>query len=189
METEINVWQGLFCHPFGARLFLWSVVLGELGDLDDEKSFGECTHKHLFHVQLGLVMATVTAINGVTFQKDAKTMPLAYVIGFFMHFMSMVKLSWALGAFMLDVFPGRKEVDPEYCSLWMEYIPGSTCSIEVGLGVILTGVALAAVALSFVGEVILNAHEEYGVGTAFWILIRRVKEKRFKDLGKFPLQP
>lgn len=184
METEINLWQGLFCHPFGARLFLWSVVLNEV-HLHEEESFGECEFKDLFECQMGYIMAMVTSITALAFQKDAKTMPLAYMFGFIMHFLSMVKLSWAIGAFMTKVYPGRKEIDPSYCSVWTSYVgENSECSIEIGQGLILTAAALVSVILSFVGEVIVQNHEMYGVGTAFRTLTGRVREGRIADLGK-----
>ena len=184
MDTEINLWQGLFCHPFGARLFLWSVVLDELGEVEMESNFGECTHKHLFHVQMGCIMATVTAITSLALQKDAKTMPLPFLVGFIMHFASLIKISWALAAFLLEVFPGRGEIDPSYCSLWGSYVKGGTCSIDVGPGVSLLWVALASVALSFIGEITILRTKEYGVGTAFTTVLTRVRQGRLADLGK-----
>ena len=129
-------------------------------------------------------MAMVTAITSLTFQKDAKTMPLAYIVGFIMHFMSMVKLSWAIGAFMLNVFPGRKEIEPSYCSLWTSYLEGATCSIDVGVGLVFTASALATVAVSFIGEVIVQGSHKYGVNTAFRVLVGRVRDGRVQDLSK-----
>ncbi|CAB9507912.1 unknown protein [Seminavis robusta] len=188
METQINLWQGLFCHPFGARLFLWSVVLEEADhqDADSEpETFGHCDFKDLFEVQMGMIMAAVSAITAMAFQKDAKSMPLAYMIGFIMHFMSMVKLTWAITAFMLHVFPGRDHIEPSYCSRWIDFVPpGGSCEMEVGVGIYLSGGALAAVAISFVGEVAMQQSSEYGVGTAFRTLMGRVRQGRFADLGK-----
>ncbi|CAB9510751.1 expressed unknown protein [Seminavis robusta] len=183
METEINLWQGLFCHPFGARLFLWSVVLDHHEDSELE-TFGHCESKDIFHVQLGMIMATVSAITAMTFQKDAKSMPLAYLVGFIMHFMSMVKLIWAITEFMLGVYPGRSNIDPSYCSRWTSFVPtGGTCDIDIGPGLWLAGGALAAVAISFLGEVTLQRNTEYSVVTAFWTLIGRVRQGRIADLA------
>ncbi|CAB9510752.1 expressed unknown protein [Seminavis robusta] len=190
METDINLWQGLFCHPFGARLFLWSVVLnnaeeGNGGEDSELETFGHCDSKAIFHVQLGMIMATVSAITAMTFQKDAKSMPLAYLVGFIMHFMSMVKLIWSITEFMLDVYPGRSRIDPSYCSRWTSFVPtGGTCDIDIGPGLWLAGGALAAVAISFLGEVTLQRNTDYSVVTACKTLLGRVRQGRFTDLVK-----
>jgi len=130
-------------------------------------TFGFCSSREIFHVHFLFLKVVISSGFALVLKRDAKQNPMFYLIGILMDFLSIIFLLASISVFYLHVYPGRPEVQPPYCSVWMDYnrngeddmddspSQNSPCRITLGAGFWLSCLVLVLACINFLGEFII----------------------------------
>jgi hypothetical protein len=192
ISSKIRIWDGVFCTQ-NLLWFSFIVTDESVGanavdnsNIDgDTSTFGLCDSSEIFHMQFATIKVLLGSSLALIFKRDARRNPFFYLVGVVMDVLSLVFISLAVGLFYGGIFPGRDDIDPSYCELWRQQVGTNDCSIKIGDGFWFYCTILILTTFNFTSEFLLPANEEnraYGVRSAVKTVLRRIRQRRFKDI-------